>query len=185
MKFFKVVFIIGTAVSLFAQDPGPQAPVQARRLPPEKIKTEPSPSATSPLDRYDFGAQLTTLQNGLDPKSSPPALSERPLDSTNTDSSVPPGYRPKTDVQLTPTAQEAVQMSENWMAEHNQAAAGRDGRVLYSYGAGLPTVVCAPLRVCMIELQSGENWWASHRLVIRFVGTCPQLCTAAARRQHP
>lgn len=48
-------------------------------------------------------------------------------------------------------------MSEKWMSEHNQPAVGRDGRVLYSYGAGLPTVVCAPLRVCMIELQSGEK----------------------------
>ena len=28
---------------------------------------------------------------------------------------------------------------------------------MYSFGAGLPTVVCAPLRVCMIELQAGEK----------------------------
>ena len=34
---------------------------------------------------------------------------------------------------------------------------GQDGRVLYSYGAGLPSIVCAPLRVCIIELQSGER----------------------------
>ena len=73
------------------------------------------------------------------------------------ESAVPAGFKPKTDVQLTKTAQEAVQMSEKWMSEHNQPAVGSDGRVLYSYGAGLPTVVCAPLRVCMIELQSGEK----------------------------
>jgi type IV secretion system protein VirB9 len=69
----------------------------------------------------------------------------------------PPGFKPKTDVELTKTAEEAVQMSEKWMAEHNQPAAGQDGRVLYSYGSGLPTVVCAPLRVCIIELQAGEK----------------------------
>ncbi len=34
---------------------------------------------------------------------------------------------------------------------------GKDGRVLYTYGAGLPTVVCAPLRVCVLELQAGEK----------------------------
>jgi type IV secretion system protein VirB9 len=72
-------------------------------------------------------------------------------------SEVPAGYRPKTDVQLAQTAQEAVQMTEKWMNEHNQPAVGRDGRILFSYGAGLPTVVCAPLRVCMIELQAGEK----------------------------
>jgi len=48
-------------------------------------------------------------------------------------------------------------MSESWMKEHSQPAVGRDGRILYSFGAGLPTVVCAPLRVCMIELQAGEK----------------------------
>jgi len=34
---------------------------------------------------------------------------------------------------------------------------GPDGRVMFSFGAGLPTVVCAPLRVCMIELEAGEK----------------------------
>jgi type IV secretion system protein VirB9 len=157
MKTLHVLILITTAaVSLVAQDSGQQAPVQAKRLPPEKLRTKPSPSE-NPLDGYDFGAQLTTLQTGLDPKTVSPALPKQPVDATNADSPVPLGYRPKTDVQLTVTAQEAVQMSEKWMSEHNQPSAGRDGRVLYSYGAGLPTVVCAPLRVCMIELQSGEK----------------------------
>jgi hypothetical protein len=48
-----------------------------------------------------------------------------------------------------------------WRGENNSPAAGSDGRVLYSFGAGLPTVVCAPLRVCMIELQAGEKTSAS------------------------
>ena len=48
-------------------------------------------------------------------------------------------------------------MSEKWRTENNAPAAGPDGRVLYSFGAGLPTVVCAPLRVCIIELQAGEK----------------------------
>ena len=34
---------------------------------------------------------------------------------------------------------------------------GTNGRVIYAYGAGLPTIVCAPLRICMIELQPGEK----------------------------
>lgn len=33
---------------------------------------------------------------------------------------------------------------------------GADGRVVYNFGAGLPTVVCAPLRVCIVEVQPGE-----------------------------
>ena len=66
-------------------------------------------------------------------------------------------FRPKADVPLTPTALEAVRVSERWQGEKNAPSSGPDGRVMYSFGAGLPTVVCAPLRVCMIELQAGEK----------------------------
>ena len=134
MRFLKLItFSAVISACLLAQD-SQAPPVQAKRLPPDKS-----------LDQYDFAGQLKTLQAAT------PAL------APNAESAVPAGFKPKTDVQLTVTAQEAVQMSEKWMDEHNQPAVGRDGRVLYSYGAGLPTVVCAPLRVCMIELQSGEK----------------------------
>src|SRR4029077_13268451 len=71
---------------------------------------------------------------------------------------VPPkDFHPKTDVPLTETALEAVRVSKRWQGESNTPSPGPDGRVIYSYGAGLPTIVCAPLRVCMIELQAGEK----------------------------
>lgn len=66
-------------------------------------------------------------------------------------------FHPRTDVSLTPTALEAVRVSERWQGETNSPSPGPDGRVVYSFGAGLPTVVCAPLRVCVIELQPGEK----------------------------
>ena len=34
---------------------------------------------------------------------------------------------------------------------------GPDGRVLYVFGQGMPVMVCAPLRVCAVELQAGEH----------------------------
>jgi type IV secretion system protein VirB9 len=43
------------------------------------------------------------------------------------------------------------------MTENHTPAPGKDGRVLYTYGAGLPTLVCAPLRVCVVELEAGEK----------------------------
>ena len=70
---------------------------------------------------------------------------------------VPQDFKLKTDVPLTETALEAVRVSERWQGENNPPSPGPDGRVMYSFGAGLPTVVCAPLRVCMIELQPGEK----------------------------
>jgi type IV secretion system protein VirB9 len=43
------------------------------------------------------------------------------------------------------------------MTEKQAPAPGKDGRVLYTFGAGLPTIVCAPMRVCVLELEAGEK----------------------------
>jgi type IV secretion system protein TrbG len=151
---------IATSVAAVGRQNDVAPPVQAKRLSPEKVIQKSPPDNDSLIDRYDFEAQLSVLQDvgALKPKSSQVRLAQESGGAPNpAESVVPPGFKTKTDVRLTQTAQDAVQMSENWMAEHNQPAVGRDGRVLYSYGAGLPTVVCAPLRVCMIELQAGEK----------------------------
>ena len=100
------------------------------------------------------GAQFT-FPDGIEPQfavTAAPGSDKVPLSGT-----VPKDYQPRIDVPLTATALEAVRVSEKWRAEKNPPAAGSDGRVLYSFGAGLPTVVCAPLRVCMVELQAGEK----------------------------
>jgi type IV secretion system protein VirB9 len=77
--------------------------------------------------------------------------------NTEPDSKAPKGFQPRTDVPLNSTAMEAIRVSETWRTGQNTPAAGPDGRVVYAYGAGLPIIVCAPLRVCMIELQPGER----------------------------
>jgi P-type conjugative transfer protein TrbG len=90
----------------------------------------------------------------------------KPLEEDSTPGTVKPvlvslvepvAYHFQLDVPLPATAVEAVRVSESWQGEKNAPSPGSDGRVIYSYGAGLPTVVCAPLRVCMIELQAGEK----------------------------
>jgi type IV secretion system protein VirB9 len=150
---FIFLTLFGFSFVLCAQSDPPA--VRAKRLPPGKVSSGNKENKNG-LDQYDFGAQVIALQE--DPQASWGTSPSRPPSSaTQPGASVPSGFKPKTDVQLTQTAKEAVQMSETWMAEHNQIAAGRDGRVLYSYGAGLPTMVCAPLRVCIIELQTGEK----------------------------
>ena len=72
-------------------------------------------------------------------------------------SQAPPGYKPKTDVVLSPTATEAVRVSAEFRTESNPPAPGPDGRVMYTFGAGLATLVCAPMRICTLELQPGEK----------------------------
>jgi len=87
----------------------------------------------------------------------PPSTPARLEQAQPNGDAVPKDFRPKGDITLTPTVLEAVHVSEAWREEKNAPAPGPDGRVMYSFGAGLPTVVCAPLRVCIIELQAGEK----------------------------
>lgn len=131
-----------------------QAPAEA----PKRPEVKPAPAAEAPaiLKNYDYAGQIAAMQDPavvtaqVEPPLSKGAAGDAP-------SVVPKDFRLKTDVPLTPTALEAVRVSEKWREENNAPALGPHGLVLYSFGAGLPTVVCAPLRVCMIELQAGEK----------------------------
>jgi len=124
--------------------------------PPAGVKRVPPPPKSVPplLQQYDFGGQLRTLE---DPTILPSTVMPELATPTVSNGAAPNDYHPKTDVPLTATALEAVRVSERWQGEKNAPSLGADGRVMYSYGAGLPTVVCAPLRVCTIELQAGEK----------------------------
>lgn len=51
----------------------------------------------------------------------------------------------------------ALQAARRWIDENNGGIYdGRDGRVIYPFGMGQPTLTCAPERVCDIELERGE-----------------------------
>lgn len=52
---------------------------------------------------------------------------------------------------------EAVRISREWKTLGSGPARGDDGFVLFTYGAEMPSVVCAPLFVCEIALQPGET----------------------------
>ena len=169
MRIVKTIICFGAVPALFGQQssnvnspPDKPPAVQTKREP--AAAPAPANQVVPPiLQQYDFGAQLNALQNGGSftfPSSVNPEFAVSPKEGSGRSvdpEAVPKDYHPKIDVPLTATAQEAVRVSEKWRGEVNSPAAGTDGRVLYSFGAGLPTVVCAPLRVCMIELQAGEK----------------------------
>ncbi len=50
----------------------------------------------------------------------------------------------------------AVALAQRWRERRQMPTPGEDGVVRYLYGATLPSVVCAPLQVCALELQPGE-----------------------------
>ncbi len=149
--------LCGQQVPSQSAAPGKGPAVEVHREPgqpgprPSGVKIPPL------LQQYDFGAQVDELKS-RDPVSAVlPEFAAQPKGGGESPEIVPKSFHLNPDVPLSPTALEAVRVSEHWRGEKNSPAAGNDGRVLYSFGAGLPTVVCAPLRVCMIELQAGEK----------------------------
>jgi len=147
------------ASTVFGQSSGasPSSPVKAKRVSPAQAPPQSQEQAPPLLQNYDFGGQLRLLQDPTATDSAKSLGSTLPGGNTSIDGKVPKGFQPRTDVPLNPTALEAVRMSETWRGGQNTPAPGPDGRILYAYGAGLPIVVCAPIRVCIIELQAGER----------------------------
>src|SRR5260370_10511836 len=131
-------------------------PAQA---PPLVLKKEPVP----PPDKYPLAEAVRVMEAGdaqgngaakhaptvpaLPVGVAPPPLSPE----------VPRSFEAKRDVALNATGLEAVVLSREWTESRNAPATGKDGRVVYAYGGGLPVVVCAPLHVCILELEPGEK----------------------------
>jgi P-type conjugative transfer protein TrbG len=170
VRIIQTIILFTVAPILFGQQPS-SVNLPASKAPALEVKREPPGTGSAPtgttvpqiLQQYDFGAQVKALQDG-EPFTFPSGVSpefavpsKAGSDQAAGAGAVPKDYHPKVDVPLSATALEAFRVSERWRGEKNPPAAGSDGRVLYSFGAGLPTVVCAPLRVCIIELQAGEK----------------------------
>jgi P-type conjugative transfer protein TrbG len=127
--------------------------------PPAVVKREPVPSQ----DKYPLAKAVRALQSGeaqgngaakhaptvpaLPASAAPPRVSPE----------VPRAFEAKSDVALNATGVEAVVLSREWAESGSVPAPGKDGRVVYTYGGGLPILVCAPLRVCILELEPGER----------------------------
>jgi len=134
----------------------PTGPVTLKRVAPKKpALNEPVPTP----DKYPFTDLINALESD-DPAVSATRTGASKGTTTNGSQSelgVPKDYKSGKDVPLTGAAKDAVEVSQTWMVGAPTPVEGEDGRVLYTYGAGLPTVVCAPLRVCVLELQAGEK----------------------------
>ena len=154
---------------------GNQNPLGAAKPSPDKQKYAPEVLDT---DKYPFAQAVEMLKqdplaktpsassgryavpsvSSVASVSSPSALGGRPLASSRaTGGTALHPVMLKREVPLNPAMQNALSQAEQLKAEPVQTTTGKDGRVLFTYGVGLPTVICAPLRVCTIELQPGEK----------------------------
>lgn len=51
----------------------------------------------------------------------------------------------------------ATTLSSDWQNGQNTITMGDDGKVMFLYGKAQPTIVCAAMRLCDLELQAGEK----------------------------
>jgi type IV secretion system protein VirB9 len=116
------------------------------------LSRTPAPQALPNLE--DITAGVQALEQA---EQAPPGVGGLPAGLGKSAGPIPKDFKPRTDLPLSPTAAAAVLASQQWGSQSNIPAAGPDGRVLYSFGAGMPTVVCAPLRVCIVEMEPGEK----------------------------
>jgi P-type conjugative transfer protein TrbG len=76
------------------------------------------------------------------------------------------------EVSLPANASLALSLSEGFQVSGAPPTTGPDGRVLYTYGQGVATVVCSTLQVCELDLEPGETMtkdaldWGDHRFEV-------------------
>jgi type IV secretion system protein VirB9 len=165
MNWFAAMMIAAQATSGAA---GATAPAQSAPALTAQQKQE--------LSTYNFkGAGATMNAQANQPVPKPglltpiPPLQVPPLASRNTagqsspagappdkGSEVPVGWKPP-HAELNAAAVSAAAVSHQWETEVATPTPGADGRVVYVFGQGMPVMVCAPLRVCAVELQAGEH----------------------------
>ena len=135
-----MMMLLGMSTSAAFAQAKPQAPAPAPRATPEKYPFE---AIASELGKDPSDAQPVAG----DPKAALVAKAGAVLDATP----------PLPEDVIPPNAKAALERADAWKQDAVVPAAGKDGRVIYTFGSGLATIVCAPLRVCVLELQQGEQ----------------------------
>jgi len=151
----------GSAMGRAQQAPNssPTPSATPAQPPPAVVKKESVPSPA----KYPLTEAVRALESGDAPRNG--AAKHAPTVPALSQSTAPPPVSPevprafeaKHDVALNATGVEAVMLSREWVESRNAPGPGKDGRVVYAFGGGLPIVVCAPLHVCILELEPGEK----------------------------
>jgi type IV secretion system protein VirB9 len=119
-------------------------------------KSPTTKTATPVPTPAEIDAAVGMLQNQVQTQTPPPLELRRDEVPKNKD--VPQDFREHTPVTLPGTAQQALLAGMPWGNQVNLPARGKDGRILYTFGEALPILVCSPLRICVVELEAGEQF---------------------------
>ena len=120
--------------------------------PPAKAPVNAPAKAPAPGVPVDLGSAAGFQQDEV---SGPPGQPSKPQYPMHP----PPAVNPisQAPVALGWKERRSVAISRAWRHRRSAPATGADGAVRFTYGATQPTVVCAPLTVCLIKLEPGEK----------------------------
>ena len=124
-----------------ATTPTPQGATPPIGLLSPHAPTTPAPGAPTTPDPGATTLVVTGNGDGMTPLS---------------DQSPPPLNLLSPNIPLTKREAQAAKISREWRGRRSSPGEGRAGAVMFTYGASIPSVVCAPLYVCNISLQPGE-----------------------------
>ena len=102
------------------------------------------------------------LMNKVFAQHSPPENSKNRAETVQNSSYSPsmmaqPDYISKTNVRLNSKEWEALKLSKEWINRKINPVMQSNGKVVYVFGATMPTIICSPLMTSDLELQPGEN----------------------------
>ncbi len=161
-QLFLVLSLFVILAPIFGQQTTPVTPQPTALAPrPARLSLDQMRLTQQALQQ---ASQTLRNQNAADPVPSvsevvlpAPRVAEPGARLNAVSETVPASFQPVLRQPLSPTAMDGVALSARSMSERNSPTLDKDGRALYTFGVGLPTVVCAPLRVCTVELQAGER----------------------------
>jgi type IV secretion system protein VirB9 len=169
-RFSLLLLVLMTGVAAASQDPASSPAAAPPELPQSAADgIAPDPAASSLGPSRSDSAPTPAVAHGpvALPPAVPPPAAPLPADCNTPDCaaaadkavvlSVHPGKKTPT-VAIGPAAQRALTESHTW-AENPAAMPSRDasGRMIFPFNESVPTIVCAPLHVCDIQLQAGEQ----------------------------
>lgn len=59
-------------------------------------------------------------------------------------------------IPLQPKEKKALELSKKWITRDNAPFISSNGKLVYMYGASMPTILATPMQICDVELQAGE-----------------------------
>ena len=83
-----------------------------------------------------------------------------PLALAQTDSQMAEQFFNKTNPKLTPQEKAGLEISKQWIDRSGNSikpVPGEDGTVRFVFGATQPSIVCAVMQICDVQLQQGEQ----------------------------